>query len=105
MLSRNEISKAINKIIEIGTDLNITILSTSPQRIEKRKGSQYPVLPIHMEVQSQYSDLGIFLGNLEKLNHSVITVREFSIERSVEMLPKIQTGLILEIYLEEGQGG
>ena len=105
LLVRNEVSKAINEIIKIGTNLDVTILSTSPQGINKFKDSKYPVLPIHLEVQSQYKDLGLFMRDLEQLSTGVITIREFSIERNEELLPKVQTSLILEVHLEEGQDG
>ena len=58
-----------------------------------------------MKMQSSYKDLGIFLGDLERISKSVVTVREFSIERREEILPKIETDLVIEIHLEEGQGG
>ena len=105
LLTRNEVSRAINEITNLGTALHINFLSTSPQRIEKQEGSKYPVLPIHFEVQSTYSDLGIFLGALEKSTTSVVTVHEFSIDRRQEILPEIYTELVVYLYLREGQDG
>ncbi len=104
LLTRNEISKAINEIINVGAELNINFLSTSPQPIQELQGSKYPVLPIRMEVQSTYEDFGIFLGALEGLNQSIVTIRKFNIERRLEILPKINTELTVDVHLKEGEG-
>ena len=105
LLARNEVSRAINEITNLGNSLNINFLSTNPQRIEVAQGSQYPTLPIQMEVQSTYKDLGIFLGTLETTSKNVVTVKTFSIDRNQEILPEIQTEIVFELYLKEGEGG
>lgn len=104
LLKRNEISVAINEIIKAGADLNINFLSTNPQQIQKLQESKYPILPINLEIRSTYKNLGLFFGVLETLNKSIVTVREFSIERRQEILPEIQTDLIIDVYLKEGEG-
>jgi hypothetical protein len=105
LLSRSEVSVAIDEIINTGTRHKINFLSTSPQKIETKKDSKFPVLPIRMEVRSKYNDLGVFLGALEGLAKSIVTVREFSAGRTPEILPQIVTELIIEIHLKEGEGG
>lgn len=104
-LSRAEVSVAINEIMEVGASLNIDFFSTSPQQIQKIQGSKYPVLPISMELQSTYENFGAFLGALKNLSKSIVTVKQFSIKRKPAILPEISVGLIVEIYLKEGEGG
>jgi len=104
-LSRGEVSVAINEIMELGASLDIDFFATSPQQIQKAQGSKYPVLPISMELQSTYENFGVFLGGLENLSKSIVTVKQFNIERKPILLPKIVVGLIVEIHLKEGEGG
>jgi len=104
-LSRGEVSVAINEIMEAGALLDIDFFATSPQQIQTLKGSKYPVLPIHLEMQSTYENFGVFLGALENLNKSIVTVRQFDIKRKPIILPEIIVELVLEIYLKEGEGG
>jgi len=104
-LSRGEVSVAINEIMELGASLDIDFFATSPQQIQKTQGSKYPVLPISMELQSTYENFGVFMGALENLSKSIVTVKQFNIERKPILLPKIAVGLIVEIHLKEGEGG
>jgi len=104
-LSRGEISVAMNEIMEVGASFNIDFFATSPQQIKKLKGSKYPVLPIRLEMKSTYENFGVFLGALENLNKSIVTVRQFNIDRQPILLPEIRVELVVEIHLKEGAGG
>jgi Tfp pilus assembly protein PilO len=104
-LSRNEVSRAIEEMTRIGAGMNINFLSTSPQTIHTPEGAQQPVLPIRMEIQSEYKDLGIFLGALEHFEKSVVTVREFTVERNEAILPKVDTVIVVEIHLKAEESG
>jgi len=104
-LSRGEVSVAINEIMEAGASLDIDFFSTSPQQVQKLKGSKYPVLPIRLAMRSTYEKFGIFLGALENLNKSIVTVKQFNIDRQPILLPEIRVDLVIEIHLKEGEGG
>ena len=104
-LSRGEVSMAINEIMEVGASLDIDFFATSPQQIQKLKGSKYPVLPIRLEMQSSYENFGAFLGALENFDKSIITVKQFEIDRKPIILPDITAELVIEIHLKEGEGG
>lgn len=104
-LSRGEVSVAINEIMELGASLDIDFFSTSPQQIQKSEGSKYPVLPIRLQMQSTYKSFGVFLGDLENLDKSIVTVRQFDITRNPMILPEISAELMVEIHLKEGEGG
>ena len=105
LLTRRKISLAIDEITKVGATLNIDFLSISPQKIMKPKGSKYPALPIRMNLQCGYKDLGLFLGALEELKQSIITVKSFQVEVNQQILPQIKTDLIVEVYLREGEDG
>lgn len=105
LLKLQEVSRAISEMTNMGTALNINFLSTSPQTITKPEGSKYPVLPIRMDVQSEYKSLGLFLGSLENLKESIITVKSFDMTTNEAILPQVKAELVVEIYLQEGEDG
>ena len=104
-VSRNEVSRAIDEIAKVGAAMNINFIATSPQKIERPEGADHPVLPIRMQVQSEYKDLGAFLGALELLEKSLVTVREFSIRGEPAVLPRVAAEIIVEIHLKENERG
>ncbi|HQP10028.1 MAG TPA: type 4a pilus biogenesis protein PilO [Candidatus Omnitrophota bacterium] len=105
LLMRRQISLAINEITQTGAAQKINFLSINPQPIARPKGAKYPLLPIRMDLQSEYRDLGSFLGSLEKLQQSIVAIRSFEIYAAPDILPKIETNLVVEVYLREGEDG
>ena len=105
LLTRRGVSLAIDEITKTGAAQNINFFSISPQKIMKSGGSKYPVLPIRMALQSEYRDLGLFLGALENLKESIISIKSFQIDADQDILPQIKTDLVVEVYLQEGEDG
>jgi len=102
LLTRKQVTLAINEITKAGAVKGINFLSISPQKIVKSNNSKYPVLPISMNIQSEYSDLGIFLGVLED---KIVAVKSFEIDAERHILPQIKTDLVVEVYFQEGEDG
>lgn len=97
--TQEEISIAIDELTKRGRDLGINFISISPQRIEEVQDLPYGLLPIPMELESGYEGLGRFLGALEGLEASVVTIGSFEIERDERILPKVRTKLVAEMYI------
>jgi len=93
------ISIAIDELTRRGRTLGINFISISPQKIEEVQGLPYRLLPICMELESRYEEFGRFLGALEELGESVVTIESFEIERDERVLPKVRTKLVAEMYL------
>lgn len=93
------ISIAIDEMTRRGRELAINFISISPQTIEEVKDLPYGLLPIRMELEAEYEDLGRFLGALEGLRESVVTIGSFEIERDESILPKVRTKLEAKMYL------
>lgn len=104
VLAREEISLAIDEITKKGKALNINIISISPQEIEGLEGSSYQRLPIHMDLESEYKDTGLFFGAMERLKQSIVTLRSFAIQRDEDILPLMKSKVVLDIYVE-GESG
>lgn len=105
LLTRPKTFLAIDEITKTGASHGINFLSISPQKITKTKDSRYPAFPIRMDLQSGYRDLGLFLGALERLKESITAVKSLQIEADPQVQSQIRTGLVIEVYLQEGEGG
>ncbi len=102
LLSRAEISMAMDEITKTGRAFDINFLSISPREIEDIEGSVSQRLPVAIETESEYKDFGLFLGALADLKESVVTIRNFDIERDEAILPRIQAKMVIDIYLKGG---
>lgn len=105
LLTYGEIYLAIDEITRAGRGVNIDFVSISPGEIEKLRASAHQCLPIYMVLEAEYKDLGIFLGALEELEQSIVTVRSFEMERDEGILPLIRSKLAVDVYLEGGDSG
>jgi len=105
LITRQRVSLAIDEITRIGATLEINFLSISPQPITKTVNSKYPILLIQMDLRSEYENLGNFLGALEKLQESIVTIRSFEMNYNQKVSSKIETELVVEIHLREGEDG
>lgn len=104
LLTRKETSLAIDEITYTGRALNINFISINPKEIEKLESVNCLCLPIYMDLESEYKDLGLFLGALEKLKESIVTVRSFKIYRDERILPLVKSRLAIELYLRSERG-
>lgn len=105
LITRKEISLSLDEITRTGRMLNINFISINPREIERLDGYIYQRLPIYMDLKSKYKDIGIFLGALEELEESIVTVRKFEIETNKRTLPLLKSKLVLEMYLESEDHG
>lgn len=99
LISEEGISLAIDELTKEGRSKGINFISITPERIEKSEDRHYKVLPIEMEIESTYKDLGIFLGSVDDLEKSLITVRSFSIAPYKEDPKRLRTKLVINMYL------
>lgn len=99
LLRRKEVSTAIDEITKAGKAFDIAFASISPQEVETAPEVSCRRMPIHMELEAGYKELGAFLGALENLRESVVTVRRFSIRREETVLPRVKSELSVDVYL------
>lgn len=102
LLSRAEISMAMDEITKTGRAFDINFLSISPREIEDIEGSVCQRMPVALETESEYKDFGLFLGALADLKESVVTIRNFDMQRDEAILPRVQAKMVIDIYLKGG---
>ncbi|MBU0878780.1 MAG: type 4a pilus biogenesis protein PilO [Candidatus Omnitrophica bacterium] len=95
-----ETSLAINELTRQGKLNGINFLSITPKAVEKCEWATCEILPIEMEIESSFGDLGIFLGSVDDLEKSLVTVNEFYIIPESRDARKLKTKLVLDIYIE-----
>lgn len=99
LLAREEVSSVMDEITKQGKAFNINFLSITPLEIEKTDHPAYQRLPIGMEIESQYKDLGLFLGVMEDSTEGIVAVKKFAIRREESILPRVRSNLTLDVYL------
>jgi len=100
LLSREEISLAMDEITKTGKTFNINFLSINPQDVEDIKDSVSQRLPVVIELESEYKDFGLFVGALANLKESIVTIRDFKMIRDESILPRLTSKLVIDLYLK-----
>lgn len=100
LLSREEISLAMDEITRTGKAFNINFFSISPQDPEDIKDSACQRLPVAIEAESEYKDLGLFIGALADLKESIVTIRNFRMVRDEAILPRARSMMVIDLYLK-----
>ncbi len=105
LISEEDASLAIRALTEHGGSAEneklkgINFISISPKEIKEDKGAQYKILPVEMEIESTYEKLGVFLGALDELEKTLVTIKSFDITPDKKDSSKLTTDLAVEIYL------
>ena len=66
---------------------------------EKNIKDGYSVLPVYLEVEGEFKQIGLFLSFLREFEGALITVENLQIKRADMPLPKIAGVVTLAIYL------
>lgn len=99
--TQDTVSLAIEEFTKIGRLKDINYVSIVPQGVENIPDSVYKVLPVDIEMDSNYETLGTFLGLLRDLKKGLITVRSFHITPDKHNSLILRTKITLLIYLSD----
>lgn len=99
LMTEEDTAAAIDELTRHGKLQGINFVSISPKEIKKEEGTQYKILPIGMEIESTYEQLGTFLGSLDELEKGLIKVEKFGIAPDKEDTSRLTTDLVVDIYL------
>lgn len=95
---RQDIPSIIDDITREGRGLKINFKSISQKEIiDANEG--YLVLPVQMEMEGGYEQIGRYLGALENKD-SIITVEGLELKRDKKILPNVPASLAINIYLD-----
>jgi Tfp pilus assembly protein PilO len=99
ILTGKDFSFVIDELTKKGKSEDIDFISMTPREAERKKGQRYDVLPIEMEIKSDYAQIVAFLGSLDQLESSLITVREFTMKPDEKNPNTCMTKLIVNMHL------
>ncbi len=100
ILGKEDISLVIGELAEKGNREGINFISMIPRETEKRKkGQRYDILPIEMEIESDYGQIVAFLGSLDELESSLIIIRDFTMSPDERDSNKFITRLTVNMHL------
>lgn len=99
LITEEEVSRAIDELTRQGKSLGINFISLTPRQAEKSEGSRFRIFPIEMETESTYEALGRFLGSLDELQKSLVTVGGFDVIPNEGNPSKLKAKLTVQMYL------
>ena len=98
--SEGDVSLVIRELTQMGTQKGINFISIVPKEVEKPKKSPCKIIPIVLDIESKYKDLGEFFYGLEDLEKSIVTIRSFTIMPDKNSSSMLNTRLLLDMYIE-----
>ena len=102
ILNEADVSVAIDELTKQAKSKGLNLISITPKQVMEKE-AHYKILPIEMEIESTYEDLGVFLGSLDKLEKSLATIDSFSVISDKERSLKLKTKLVINMYLVGGE--
>jgi Tfp pilus assembly protein PilO len=100
LITEEDVSWAIEDLTKNGKLAKVNFISITPKQTEEAKQSTaYKILPIEIEMESAYEDLGIFLGLLDELESCIVTVINFNITPAEKGATKVKTKMVVNMYL------
>ena len=99
LMTEEDVSYATNELTRLGKQKGIDFVSIRPKDIQKEKGEEYKILPVELQLESTYKELGMFLGSLDDVEKSLITVKSFNIVPAPENTARLITDLVVDVYL------
>lgn len=98
LIREEGISSVIDRIAQEGRNNLLDFKSIRQDNI-RDVALNHQVLPVVIEIEGEYKQLGIFLGALENIKDSLVSVEEFSITGGEKILPKVSASIALNIHL------
>lgn len=99
LISRQELSWALDKITEMAKARFINFKSITQEQIIALNG--YRVLPVKIELEGDYKQLGLFSGDLENIQDALVAIENFQVNSAENTLSKILSFLTLNIYITQ----
>ena len=100
LIAEEEVSGAVEELIGEGKSLGVNFASIT-QKDVKRPEEEYLEYPIEIDAEATYKNLGLFLGSLDNLEKSLITVEKISIKPDSENPAKLNAMMLINIYLSK----
>ena len=95
-----EASALVDRITQEAKSCLLDIKSAAQKEIRAIEDG-YHVLPLQLEIESSFEQLGVFLGRLDSLEDGLVSVDSFQILGAERLGPKVSAFLSLNLYLQK----
>ncbi len=99
LLPESEIPAAINELTQEAKSKKIRFITLTPGQPSETTGTSTRVLPVEIEAESGYRELGNFLGSFERLPKGLFTLKGFEIFPDSKNPLALRSRLSLNLYL------
>ena len=103
------LSYILNSLTELGNSLGVKFISINPAsemshpQIAGLPGYALKVLPIEINLQSEYRDFGEFMDSLSRLPDCLIAIKGYTLSRDENILPRLNVKLELAACVLKGE--
>ncbi|PIQ88627.1 MAG: hypothetical protein COV72_07390 [Candidatus Omnitrophica bacterium CG11_big_fil_rev_8_21_14_0_20_42_13] len=101
LIDEKGVSGAIDELTTMGKSIGINFTSISLREIESAEDGNFRLLPIDFLIESNYKELALFLGSLERLNKGLVVVESFQISPHKVKPEILNTELTLALCLNK----
>ena len=98
LLAEKDASLAIDELTKHGKSMGVNFVSIMSREIIKSPDSQYKILPVEMVVEATDQQFSQFIGLLDELKKSVITVESFDAAPEKENPSKLKAIIVIDMY-------
>lgn len=98
LIREQDISSVIDVIVQEGRRNLLDFKSISQEEILAIE-EKHLILPVRIDLEGDYIQLGLFFGALENIKDALVTVEEFRIRQDERILPQISAAVGLNIHL------
>lgn len=103
LLAEKDASLAIDELTKHGKSMGINFISIMPREIIKTSDSQYKILPVEMAVEATDQQFSQFIGLLDELKKSVITIESFDVGPEKESPGKLKATIVIDMYFSAAE--
>ena len=98
LLTEKDASLAIDELTKHGKSMGINFVSITPKDIIRSSDSQYKILPVEIAIEATDQQFSMFLGLLDGLKKSVITVESFDVAPEKEDPSRLKATVVIDMY-------
>lgn len=99
LITEEEVSTAVEELTREGKLKGINFISITQKEIEWAE--EYVKCPIEIDAEATYKSLGLFLGLMDGLEKSLITLERINIKPSIEHPARLNAKMLINIYLSK----
>ena len=100
LIAEEEVSGAVEELTREGKSMGVNFASITQKDLTISE-EEYIECPIEIDAEAGYKALGLFMGSLDNLEKSLVTVERVSMKPDSENPAKLNARMLINIYLSK----